>query len=161
MLGSRVHDWKWGKSVPRVESLFSFNFHGCVIDCFSVFQICTPFSFLISFPVKSFSFAKQSSPMGEVKQGQTNVDAKVILLGMSDVGKTCLFQRFITNRFVADPSAVCISAFPPQNTINRREITQTKHRPSARHMAKSTSLSTAGRLPSGCGIPQALSGTSP
>ena len=152
-----------GKKVFQGWSpFFSPNFHGCVIDCFfcsSNLRIL--FFFLLSFTSKSISFTKQTSPMGDVKQGQTNVDAKVILLGMSDVGKTCLFQRFLTNRYVVDPSAVCNSAFPPQNTINRREITRAKHRPSARHMVKSTSLSTAGRLSSGCGTPQALSGTSP
>ena len=52
-------------------------------------------------------------PMSDVQQGQTDVDAKVILLGMSDVGKTCLFQRFLNDRFVADSSAVCILLFLP------------------------------------------------
>lgn len=49
--------------------------------------------------------------MGDAQQGQTNVDAKVILLGSSNVGKTCLFQRFLTNRYTADPSAVCHAIF--------------------------------------------------
>ena len=40
-------------------------------------------------------------------EGSKKIDFKVVLLGMSNVGKTCIFQRFLYDRFSAMQDNVC------------------------------------------------------
>ena len=69
--------------------------------------------------------------MGDAEQG-TNVDFKVVLLGMHSIGKTCLFQRFLHNRY-SDLSNTPVCHKPARTTGARSDAKhatqrQTDHR---------------------------------